>query len=246
MVPKKITSLQHPIVKEIFKLRTQKKYRYEKKELLISGQKMIQDLFPRIKILFLSEKAYAKHEKIASTTYIVSEEVLHKITGVQAPDGYAALVDFPATSSLEKKEKLLIIDNLTDPGNLGTLLRSALAFGWDGVILPPKTVDPFNDKALRAAKGATFHLPLFFMEEPAIIAWIQKKSFQGFLADLKGTSIETIKVFSPPYFLILSHESSGTRKWAQKIATPITIPIAHIESLNVAAAGSILLYLMSL
>jgi TrmH family RNA methyltransferase len=134
----------------------------------------------------------------------------------------------------------LILDQIADPGNLGTLLRTAYALKWDGVAATPGTVDFFNDKAIRAAKGATFRLPLALVSSEEIASW----NVSFYIADLQGAPLSDAK-FQTPRALILGNEGRGISPWAETIGKKIHIPMrTEAESLNVAAAGAILLYAM--
>lgn len=234
MVAKRITSLQHPLVKHWLELRLEKTYREEAKRVLVVGEKMARELLVETLISLEASDIPAKEK------YIVTPEILNKITGLKSSDGFAAEVGLPAPQDLSKKQFLLVLDKLADPGNLGTLTRTALALGWEGVIVTPGTVDLFNDKALRSSKGAIFHLPYARLTIEELSKW--KRHF--YTADLEGTSLEKAS-FSTPLALILSSEGAGPGDWSEKIAHKITIPMnKDVESLNVAASGAILLYAM--
>jgi RNA methyltransferase, TrmH family len=234
MVTKKITSLQHSLVKHWIALREKRSYREETQRVLISGEKMVRELQTKV-IISLEPNSLAADER-----YLVTESVLKKITGLEHPDGFAAEVSLPAPQNLDSKKFLVILDQIADPGNLGTLLRTALALGWEGVILTPGTVDLFNDKALRAAKGATFSLPYARLTTEEI----SKLNRHFFTADLEGKALPAA-TFKPPVALILSNEGRGPGSWSSSIAQKITIPMrAQVESLNVAVSGAILLYAM--
>lgn len=231
---KKITSNHHPLVKHWLELRTNRAYREEKGRVLVSGKKMVEELSVTT-LISLEPSEIPAQEK-----YEVTEAILKKITGLQTPDGFAAEVCLPPPQNLNQKSHLLILDQIADPGNLGTLLRSALAFGWEGVILTPGTVDLFNDKALRAAKGATFFLPYARMS----VEEIAQLKLHFYTADVEGESIEKAS-FQKPLALILSSEGHGPAFWAEKGGKKITIPMNEkVESLNVATSGAILLYRM--
>lgn len=234
MLPKKILSLQHPLVKHWVNLRKDKAYRNQEKRLLIMGEREISEQ----KNLVLISTEFS--DIAAQEHYLVSEEILKKITGLGSPSGLAAEVALPPPQNLRSKKKLLILDRLADPGNLGTLLRTALAFGWDGVIVTPHTVDLFNDKALRAGKGAIFHLPYMCMEEEELIAWA--KNINLYVADTNGAPLDDIKS-QEPLGLLLSSEAEGPSPWAENLGQKVTIPMRKgVESLNVASSGAILLY----
>lgn len=241
MVAKEITSLQHPLVKEALRLRTEKDVRDVQERVLIAGQKLIRDLSAHcsIQILFYTGDAPSIS---ALEMFRVSEAVLKKITGLDDSSGWAAIVLKPGEQPLEKKDYILILDQVSDPGNLGTLWRSALGFGWQGIWLTPGCVDPFNDKALRAAQGATFLLPYERVLPEKILSWARARNASLFVGDLHGSLFDQCK-FRPPLALILGNEGRGPGEWAKSIAK-VTIPIQNIDSLNVASAGAILLYAM--
>jgi len=176
----------------------------------------------------------------AKEKYLVTEQILKKITGLSQSDGFAGEVALPKAQDVSKKKHLLILDKIADPGNLGTLLRTALALNWDGVIVTAGTVDLFNDKALRAGKGAQFHLPYAQMTAEEI----SKLDLQLYTADLKGERLENA-VFKEPLGLILNNEAKGPDLWTKKVSQKITIAMnRQVESLNVAISGAILLYAM--
>ncbi len=234
MVPKRITSLQHPLVKHWFELRTKKVYAQENQRVLIVGEKMVRELPIEVLIVLEPANISCKEE------VIVTEPILKKITGLETPDGFAAEIAMPQPQHLLEKKRLLVLDQISDPGNLGTLMRTALALGWEGVIVTPGTVDLFNDKALRAAKGAHFHLPYARMNVDGIV----EMGHHLYTADLHGDPIDGLK-FREPLALILSSEGHGPSDWSEKISKKITIPMrGEVESLNVAASGAILLYAM--
>jgi len=233
MVAKKITSLQHSLVKHWVQLREKRTYREETQRVLVSGEKMIKEL--SVEVLISSEPI----PKVKAKEYfIVSEEILKKITGISCK--CAAEIVLPPPQDLRSKKNIVILDQIADPGNLGTLLRTMLALGWEGVIVTPGTVDLFNDKALRAAKGATFHLPYAQMT----IEEISQLKMSFFTADIDGIPLSSLS-FSSPLALILSHEGRGAGDWSKKLSKKVTIPMnTKVESLNVATSGAILLYEM--
>ena len=230
-----ITSLQHPLVKHCVELRTKRAYREESQQLLVVGEKMVRELSVDLLIALKPHSEIKCKEQI-----IVTEPILKKITGLLSPDGLAAIMPLPKAADLRGKKWILVLDKIADPGNLGTLLRTGLALGWEGAIVTPGTVDLFNDKALRAAKGAHFHLPYARMSENEII----QMGMHLYTADLEGAPLKETQ-FKPPIALILSSEGHGTGSWSEKNSKKITIPMrGEVESLNVAASGAILLYEM--
>ena len=243
MLTQKITSLQHPLVLHWSSLRKEKKAREEAKSLLISGEVLISEVSQKIPIKSLITLGSASKIN-AKQHFLVSEEILKKITGLHTPPPFAAEVDLPPIHPIKSLKQILILDQLSDPGNLGTLIRTAHALGWEGVAATPGTVDFFNDKALRASRSSLFHLPYSYQTEEEIEKWAQSEKINLFLADLKGEPLSQVE-FKKNTSLILSNEANGPADWAKKMGRKIAIPMAsHAESLNVAVAGGILLYAM--
>ncbi len=239
MVPRKITSLQHPLVKRLVKIRLDKEARLAEQSVLIAGIKLVEEIARDLPLkILITDKPYPHLQ--AKEVFEATPEILKKITGLSTPEGIAAEVALPQNADLHKARYILALDNVSDPGNVGTLLRTALALGWEGVFLLPGTADPFNEKALRAAKGATFRLPLAQggMEE-------LKKVCAGkkiFVADLAGNAPQPTP---SPLVLVLGSEAHGPSQELKKMGTPISIPMpGAMESLNVAIAGAILMYNM--
>jgi TrmH family RNA methyltransferase len=233
-----ITSLQHPLVKHWVSLKKDSAYRKESNTLLLIGEKIIQEFPFPIKCLISTEPTHIK----AESTYLVTEEILHKIAGLGSFKGVLAEVHLPPPQNVDEKNFVLILDQIQDPGNLGTLLRTALALGWGGVIATPGTVDFFNDKALRASQGAIFLLPYSYKTPEEIITWAKIKQIPVWIGDAEGPSLKE-KTFHAPLALVLSNEGQGLKAWAKTIGKSVSIPLQNkVESLNVAIAGAILLY----
>lgn len=225
-----ITSLQHPLVKKCVKLRESRAFREEEGTALIVGHTVIKEVSARCKI------------KTLITTDHASEEVLQKIIGHKTDDLVAAEVVLPLPSDLKKCELVVLLDGLGDPGNVGTIFRTALALGWDGVFMIKGSADPYNDKALRASRGAPLLLPWREGSWDDAKLFLKESRRQVVIADTKGETLSKMK-FSSPLLLILGHETRGPSEVAHSLGKPITIPMkGEMESLNVASAASILLY----
>ncbi|MFY7842503.1 MAG: TrmH family RNA methyltransferase [Rhabdochlamydiaceae bacterium] len=243
MIAKHITSLQHPIVKHAVLLRTDPSYRKEKEGVLISGDKMIKELYEYIpfKRLFINGQApdsFSAKEGV----FHVTQEMMKKITGLKSPEIYAAELDFYFEPTLKNHDKWLIIDQVNDPGNLGTILRTALALKWSAVFLIDGSVDPFNEKSLRAAKGSTFHLPLYKGSWEEIVSHLQKTNTPILIADKEGKDLKGF-VKKSSLALVLGHEGHGVNKEVTSSFEKISIAMSEkTESLNVAIAGAIMMY----
>lgn len=240
-----ITSLQHPLVKHLVKLKKDSSYRHEKKSIIIEGFKMISELPPKYAIKSLLT---TKESSLApsSNQFLVTEQIIKKISSLKNPEGILAEVELPQNDTFENKNCFLALDSIADPGNLGSLLRSSLAFGFEGIFLLDTCVDPFNDKALRAAKGATFHLSIqrgSWNDLKKIVTHLQ---LAVFVADTKGADPTTLPK-QQKVLLVMGSESHGPQAIPKDInATTLSIPTSNkVESLNVGVAGAILMYLFT-
>lgn len=239
-----IKSLQHPIVKYCVTLRKEASFKRQSPSILITGRKDVLELPKNVKILKLFSLDSFFYSLRANQYFEVSEEVLKKITGVMQPEDLAAEVEFPYLKA-SHIHKLLVADGIKDPGNLGTLIRTALAFGFNGLYLLHDTVDPFNDKVIRSTKGALFHLPLYHGSEEAFVEFAKAHHLKLYQADLQGLCASNWKP-TAPLALIMGSESHGTSPFIKHIAQAITIPMSDSsESLNVAVAGGILMFNLS-
>ncbi|MDE3056011.1 MAG: RNA methyltransferase [Verrucomicrobiota bacterium] len=225
--------MQHPLVSHWSRIVQERSYRRESGSVMVTGKNLIQEMARRGRLKRLLTLSSCV-DLPADEAVEVTDAILRKVTGLPSCDGFAAEVSMPPPSDLRGIRYLLVLDLVSDPGNVGTLVRTAFALGWEGVVVTPGTADLFNDKALRAAKGATFWLPYQEVTREELLTW----PHQLFVADMEGE--ETCEV-EPPVALILSNESRGAREWAQ--AKSVRIPMRQeCESLNVGAAGAILMH----
>ncbi len=231
-----ITSLSNAKVKHLVKLQSDRSSRTRHREIVVEGKKMVAEA-PSLKEVFVTRADLAP-DGIPMT--LVSEEVMKKISSVKTPEGIIAVAPLPPQKPLNGHDKILCLDTVQDPGNLGTLLRTALSFGWTGIYLLNDCCDPYSPKALRAAKGATLRLALFFGDDSHLKELA--KTHHTYVADLKGKPLEQT-TRKKKQILILGSEGSGVTESARLLGEAVTLPIAsEMESLNVAVAGGILMY----
>ncbi len=240
MIPRMISSLQHPLVKRLVKLRDNKAFRAQEKSVLIVGVTLVSDVAARLPIKTLISVDPLPFN--ARESYLAPPNVLEKIINISSDDLVAAEVELPLPSSLEKLKTIIILDGLSDPGNVGTILRTAVALGWDGAFLTPKTADPFNDKALRAARGAPLFLPLHQGSHEELKKLLHSNGMQVYIADVEGKKLTEIS-FNKPLALVLGHETQGPSLETRELGETVSIPMTNqMESLNVATAAAILMY----
>ncbi len=239
-----ITSLQHPLVKHLAKLRLNRTYREDHHAVLIEGKKLITEVCAQTTAytILIKEGVELPPNIKAEQLVIVTDAIINKIAGTVSPEGILAEIPLPPQASLKHSTRILAFDGIRDPGNMGTLLRTAVALGWEGAFFLNDCVDPFNDKALRAAKGATFLLPLRTGSWNDLLSFIQEEGLTAVAADIDGTSIDAFSI-PKKIVLILGNEGEGISAAAAAHATKITIPMSgRMESLNVAVAGGILMH----
>lgn len=242
---KKITSLQHPVIKHLTKLRVNSDYRFEHHSAVVEGRKLVNELCLQSipKLVLATEENLIPAKIPAENVLVVTPEMMDKITGMKHSEGILAEVPLPAQSSLDKKKYILALDEINDPGNMGTLLRTALALGWEGAFILEGSCDPFNEKAVRASRGAVFRLPLFQGKWDALEALIKNNSLVPIAADLNGTDLKQMDNKGKGCVLVLGNEAHGPSKKADALCQKVTIPmLGPMESLNVGVAGGILMY----
>jgi TrmH family RNA methyltransferase len=177
----------------------------------------------------------------------ISDRLFPSIVSTEQPQGLLALARIPSIqldTLLQSSSMLLVGCELQDPGNLGTLLRSAEAFGVEGVLLTQTSVNPFNEKVVRASAGSIFRLPcLGGFESTELLRQLERNSFH-FVAATPRATIEFRKVdYRDRFALILGNEGKGLSDGVlSRVRTKVQIPMtAGIESLNIAVAASIVL-----
>jgi len=173
----------------------------------------------------------------------VESRLLQSLSETETPQGVLAVLQLTQLPIPNSLDFILIPDQIRDPGNLGTLLRTAAATGVQAVLLPPETTDAFAPKVVRAAMGAHFRLPIHAMKWDEIEQISKSANVQVFLADMEGTSCWGTDL-RQPLALIIGGEAEGASEKARKLANgQVSIPmVGKMESLNAAVAGSVLMF----
>jgi TrmH family RNA methyltransferase len=171
----------------------------------------------------------------------VETGLLHSLSETESPQGILALLSLTQLPIPHSPGFILIPDQIRDPGNLGTLLRTAAAAGVQAVLLPPETTDAFAPKVVRSGMGAHFRLPIHSMTWEEIHN--QTKDLQVYLADMDGKPCWETDL-RQPLALIIGGEAEGASEEARKLTTrKISIPMSgNVESLNAGVAGSVLMF----
>jgi TrmH family RNA methyltransferase len=246
-----ITSSQNSKIKLVRSLLGRAKDRREANAFVAEGVRLVEEAVnSNWKLRFalydetLSDRGRSQIESLKSRgvdVEMVSENLMKSLSETEVPQGILAVLELnplPIPSSLHF---VLIPDQIRDPGNLGTLLRSAAATGVQAVFLPPETTDAFAPKVVRSGMGAHFRLPIQAMTWNEIREKI--KGLQIYLADMDGRSCWEIDL-RQRLALIVGGEADGASDEARQLATQkISIPMAgNVESLNAGVAGSVLMF----
>jgi len=235
-----ITSLNNPTIKEISKLKN-KKYRDLTNTYLVEGDHLVEEAYKNnllTKIILLEDTTCNYDiEKI-----YVTKEVMKKLTELDTPNKIIGIVK--ENTPLPIGNKILILDNIQDPGNLGTIIRSSVAFDIDTIVLSPNTVDTYNPKVIRSTQGMIFYTNIITLKLKEFIDEIKTKNYTIFGTNVRnGKNIKEITL-PEKFALVLGNEGQGVSKEIESLCDDnIYIKMSSkCESLNVSVATSILLY----
>lgn len=242
-----ITSRNNPEILEVIKLK-QKKNREELDSFIIEGIKLLDEAIKSgifIQKIYLLPEFSSQYSNKGIEIEEISKPVLEKLSSVKSPEGVVAVAK-KSTISIPDKNYYLLLDTINDPGNLGTIIRTADAAGFSKIYLSNNTVDIYNEKVLRSSMGSTFHIPI---EQNVnlieLVEELKSQDFEVISTSLNGEDIYLNKVQQPKKLaLILGNESHGINKELQQLSTKlIRLPIfGKAESLNVAVAAGIFMY----
>lgn len=248
---KEIQSNKNQLIKEIKKYH-QKKQRDKEKKYLLEGYHLVEEAVLHgavIEHLFVDPKGLAdygdwlKEQQLEIT--LVTEEVLKVLSELPTPQGIVALVEKQVSTITDYQGKWLLLDQVQDPGNVGTLIRTADAAGFSGVFLGEGTADIYSTKVLRSMQGSHFHLPIVSGDLFEIVAQLKAQKVPLYGTELNKEAVTYTKVAaSDSVALILGNEGQGVQKaLLAETDQNIYIPIyGAAESLNVGIAGGILMY----
>ena len=233
-----ITSKSNSKVKLAASL-NEKKYRLENGMFLNEGRKILDMGLEANLVDTIFTTKELKNIDSAVKIYQVTDEIIKKISNEKNPEGIVAICKIPNwEKDYSKYKKVVYLDDVSDPGNMGTIIRTALAFDYDAVVLSKNCVDIYNPKVITAARGAIFLLPIFnddlgrFSNKEIIVSALSHKA----------VSLEKINR-KDDFVLVLGNEAHGVSEDTLKMANQVVkIDISDsIDSLNVAIAGGILM-----
>ncbi|WP_180994109.1 TrmH family RNA methyltransferase [Bacillus sp. Marseille-P3661] len=246
---KRIESLQNPKVKAWKKLHT-KKERDKTGLFLIEGNHLIQEALKNKAIIqeliIRDDQDFSQLDIGDAVVYEVTVEIMKLLSETETPQGILAVCEMEKCTDIDytSKTKLLLLDNVQDPGNVGTMIRTADAAGVDAVVLGEGCVDLYNAKVIRSTQGSLFHIPVLKGNLEEWIDRIQNNGIQVYGTALEGAKEYTTISKQESFALIVGNEGNGVdRKLLMRTNENLYIPIyGKAESLNVSIAAAVLLY----
>jgi RNA methyltransferase, TrmH family len=248
-----ITSSQNSKLKLVRALMSRARERREANSFVIEGVRLVEEAvaagWPVQFVLYsdgLTERGRNLINVLLARRIEVDEvagDLLQKLSDTETPQGVLAILEFTPLPIPETLNFILIPDQIRDPGNLGTLMRTAAAVGVQAVLLPPETTDAFAPKVVRSGMGAHFRLPIHSMAWEEIEQLGESTYLQMYLADMDGQSCWETDLHQP-LALIVGGEAEGASSEARRLThQKISIPMmGKMESLNAGVAGSVLMF----
>lgn len=251
-----ITSTSNPRVKDIIQLQKKSRLRNERRVFVTEGLRMAREIPPeRIVQMYATEDFYHKNRKELPQTVcpeLVSEQVLSAMSDTKTPQGVLAVVRQSEyrTETLLRAEHahLLVLDNLQDPGNVGTIFRTAEAAGVTGILLSRDCVDIYHPKTVRSTMGAIFRQPFAYVENVVeTITRMKESKVTVYAAHLQGEHTYDREDYRAKTAFLIGNEGNGLRKEVAEAADIwVRIPMAgEAESLNAAVAAAVLMFEVS-
>ena len=246
---KEISSVNNSYIKELLSLRD-KNTRLEKNEFIVEGYHLVEEAYNH-KMLkaVLSTNENNLNNFNVDEKYKVTDAIIKKLSSTKTPQNIIGVVKISNQANIvdylnNNNLRIVILDDVNDPGNLGTIIRTAAALGFDMIISSVQTVDYYNEKVLRATQGAIFKMPLFKMNLIDTINLLKKNNVKIYGTSLKSAiSVTTVdKNFKLAF--VLGNEANGVSEEVLNVCDQnIIIPLDNnVESLNVGIAGAILMW----
>ncbi|MCQ2551005.1 MAG: RNA methyltransferase [Clostridia bacterium] len=245
---RKIESLDNRIIKQCIKLQT-KKYRDQEGRYLLEGPNLVEEAIKngaKVEAILVKEDFNFDYQIPDIDIYFLGDRLFSKISLTDTPQGIMAIVkkqEPELDSFLKEGGNVLVLDKLQDPGNVGTMIRTADAAGYYGVILVKGSIDVYSPKVVRSAAGSLFRVPIMYVDDYEKLEEIlETKTIvaTGFNTDTYYYDVDLTKDIA----LVIGNEGNGVdERLMEKADQVVKIPMAgNIESLNAAVAAGILMY----
>lgn len=249
-----IQSKDNSLIKEIKKLKN-KRFRTLNSQFLVEGFRFVEEALIssfQVSQIFLNENCQDKWQNFnldkllqkSTKVYLVKEQVFKQLSETENPQGIVAVVDKMKLTNTKNQGIYVLVDKVQDPGNLGTIIRSAHAAGASGIIVTKGTVDVYNEKTLRSTMGSIFNIPVIEDETLAFTKELKENNFKLIVSSLENsTSFYNIDM-TQDLIIAIGNEGSGISEEIYSLGDiKVKIPMpGNAESLNAAVAASIMLF----
>lgn len=249
-----ITSLTNPKVKQLIQLRNRSRARREADVFVVEGIRMFQEIpVEKVKEVYVTEsflKKYKQEEKLKQLRYeVVSEEVFAKMSDTMTPQGVFCVVScfhYTLREVLGGENPLVLaLEDIQDPGNLGTMLRTAEGAGVTGIVMSKGCVDIYNPKVIRSTMGSVYRMPFYVAEDLGdTLEDMKKQGFSVYGAALGDNTEYTEVSYAGKSAILIGNEGNGLKdETLTKVTKTVLIPMAgQVESLNASVSAAVLMY----
>lgn len=248
-----ITSSENALIRRVIQLNTKPKVRREENCFAAEGVKLFRETPPFLREKVLVAESFSDPEGLlAGTQYeVVSDRLFQKICDTKTPQGILTIAHMPFYRREEllgkagRQPLLLVLEDVQDPGNVGTMIRTAEGAGVTGILMSGKTADPFQPKVIRSTMGSIYRVP--FIREDSLddaIEWLKVSGVRLFAAHLEGKNSYTEENYTGGTAFLIGNEGKGLSESLSAAADiRIRIPMeGKVESLNAAVAAALLMY----
>ena len=249
-----ITSMSNNRVKQVVSLQQKAKERKERKCFVIEGLRLFEEApVELLQEVYVSEQYLDKVkdlEVLKKLPYeVVSADVFQRMSDTKTPQGILAVVKMPEYTMEEilavENPLLVLLEDIQDPGNLGTMMRTSEGAGVNGVVMTRETVDLFNPKTVRSTMGSIFRVPFLYADDMIqTIRLLHEKKIRTYAAHLKGEKFYDELSYTSGCACVIGNDGNGLKKETADAAdTYLKIPMqGRLESLNAAVATALLVY----
>ncbi|MCY6482765.1 RNA methyltransferase [Clostridium aestuarii] len=249
-----IESRDNSLVKDIKKLH-KKKYRNEKGEFIVEGFRFVTEALQsdfEVPYVFIGENQMDRYNNFKiqdflqenTKVYCIPESILKELCDTNNPQGILAVVNNKIIKTEDRDGFYVLVDKIQDPGNMGTIIRTAHASGAIGVVITKGTVDIYNNKTLRSTMGSVFKIPIIQDENLNVITDLKKKGFKLIVSSLEAENNFYDVDLTKKVIISVGNEGNGISKEVDDFADmKVKIPMpGGAESLNAAVSASVMMY----
>ncbi|WP_163194419.1 TrmH family RNA methyltransferase [Clostridium thermarum] len=246
-----IQSKDNQLIKEVKKLK-EKRYREEQGKFFIEGCRFVEEAFKAgadVEKLLISQKHSEKYINIFQSAvkvslHVIKDSLFNDICDTEAPQGIAAIIRKKTYNTPRENGLFVLVDKVQDPGNLGTIIRTAHAASAKGIIYTAGTVDPYNEKTLRSTMGSIFYVPIIEDKNLQMVASMKEVGYKVVASSLDAEENFFARTYGEKVIIAVGNEGKGISEEVYALADiRVKIPMpGGAESLNASVAASIMIY----